>query len=358
MFHHAALRPASLKNIGNRLLCEKDIESILVWNAYATNEAALGAFIAEVLSAPNAVAIAGQFSEIALTADLTDLTHDRELLSQAVVITCEMGLTAHQIRQQEPQALPNAGEIITHITTYLMSVSNLSDNIIRLALLHYFGVVSEDSADKKLYNRIINRFGHSILTHLFTLLFNKRTEAVALQYLLRNVPLLFTADSNSQQIVHEVLKYYMLKKTDRFCIFLQLLGDTMANPDNSHKNAASSALAQHLGALFKVASDIKHVELIDSLSRVFATLSEHDYTQRVIDNILENREIPQALKVILSNNTTTKINFILPEHEEILFTKSAKINRRGRKPSIATNGSKCRLRQVTYLGAYELSKAS
>ena len=69
------------KNIGNRLLCEKDIESILVWNAYATNEAALGAFIAEVLSAPNAVAIAGQFSEIALTADLTDLTHDRELLS-------------------------------------------------------------------------------------------------------------------------------------------------------------------------------------------------------------------------------------------------------------------------------------
>src|SRR5690606_18318848 len=106
--------------------------------------------------------------------------------------------------------------LLDHIATFLLSVSNANSSCIRLSLLHYFGVCERHSEQKVCFNRIMGRFGHTVLDHLFNLLFRKRSEAVALQYLVENLPHVLEADRHAQKIVHETFKFYMLKQPERF----------------------------------------------------------------------------------------------------------------------------------------------
>src|SRR5690606_26461565 len=109
---------------------------------------------------------------------------------------------------------PKAQALLDHIATYLLSVSNTNSSCIRLSLLHYFGVTEHGSSNKLYFNRVMSRFGHTVLDHLFALLFRKKSEAVALQYLVENLPYVLGADRHSQRIVHETFKHYMLKEPE------------------------------------------------------------------------------------------------------------------------------------------------
>ena len=97
----------------------------------------------------------------------------------------------------------------------------------------------------------------------FSLLFKKTTESLALQYLLENVPLILETKDNSQRIIHDIFKYYLLKKPDRFSLFLQTLGDQLVNGVTSSQ--ARRMYLKHLGALLKIVARLNHRPLTNDI---------------------------------------------------------------------------------------------
>ena len=128
--------------------------------------------------------------ELALTAEVSDQENSESIFSSAVALVCELGSLLQEVEKAYPGELgERIHKLLEHISTYLLSVSNSSNNCIRLSLLSYFSNLERGLSHKPSFNRIMARFGHTILEHLFALLFfnNKKTEGVALQFLLDNL---------------------------------------------------------------------------------------------------------------------------------------------------------------------------
>ena len=54
------------------------------------------------------------------------------------------------------------------------------------------------------------KFNENLLQYIWEKqLFDKKTEGVALQYLLENLPFVLEGDNHCQSILHETLKFYM-----------------------------------------------------------------------------------------------------------------------------------------------------
>lgn len=212
------------ERVENRLPEEILIESVLIVMANTEDEEILNSFLEELLHQPNRMEACFTLVELAITAEISDIDHIDDIFAFAVALICELGNIIQTVEKEYPGELGDKSrKLLEHITTYLLSVSNSNNNCIRLSLIQYFGSLEKGLNHKPGFNRIMGRFGHTILEHLFTLLFNKKTEAVALQFLLDNIPYVLEADNHSQRILHETWKYYMLKKPERFALFIQTL---------------------------------------------------------------------------------------------------------------------------------------
>jgi len=164
---------------GHRLQMEILVESALVWMANAGEEQYLFAFLEEFFAQDGADAAAWTMVEIALTVELSENSHDEEIFEMAVALVCELGSSIKEYDAKFPGEFSKAPALLDHISTYLLSVSNANSSCIRLSLLHYFGVVEHGQPSRVCFNRIMSRFGHTVLDLLFSLLFKKRSEAIA-----------------------------------------------------------------------------------------------------------------------------------------------------------------------------------
>jgi hypothetical protein len=243
----------------SRLSAEIVVENLLIWIANAASEPLVDAFLDQMFEEPGRENAARTLVEVALTTEVTDNGHDENIFSTAVILICELGLAIYDYDKKNSNSFPGAKRLLDHIATYLLSVSNHNNGCIRLSLLHYFGRTTADIEDKVSFNRIMSRFGHTVLDHLFALLFNKRSEAVALRFLLDNLPFVLLGDIHSQRILHETFKYYMLKYPERFSLFMHTLVDHVRIfSEDTENRKARSCLLQHLGALLNLVNEVNH----------------------------------------------------------------------------------------------------
>lgn len=256
------------KSFKNRLQCEVSVESLLFWLANSRKEEELKAVVEQFLKEAQAKDGIMKFVEIALTGEVSDANHQEDAYAAAVMVICSLAKTIEQSDRDGEEIFEGALNIIPQITTYLLSVSNLNDYVIRLSLLHYFGYMSEGGKNRVEFERLLNRFGYTVLDFLFSLLFKKKSEGLALQFLLDNFKYFLEASSSSQRIIHEILKYYLLKRPERCSLFLQTLGDSL-NISSASVLARKSFL-QHLGALLHVVGTVNHKALtMDLLSCIY-----------------------------------------------------------------------------------------
>jgi hypothetical protein len=338
-----------------RLQAEILVESVLVWLANAGSEKLMQAFLEEIFAQRGADEACWALVEISLTSEVTDNRHDLEIFEMAVAIICELGSSVMDYERAYPGEFPRAHALLDHIATYLLSVSNQNSTCIRLSLLHYFGVAEHGNVNRLSFNRIMGRFGHTVLDHLFNLLFRKRSEAVALQYLLENLPYVLEADLHAQKIVHETFKFYMLKQPERFCLFIQAFADELHQKslaDRSWDDAVRTFL-QHLGAMLRIASDVNHKQL----GREFLTAVLKFRGQRACEDLLNQMqaesEIRRPFRELLEQlRGGDNVEDVI---DAVAQFRSSK---RGRKPSFSRVTGVGTMHQVTYLGNVEAQKAS
>jgi hypothetical protein len=333
-----------------RLQMEILVESALVWLANASDENLLYAFLEEFFAQPGADAAAWHMVEIALTVEVSENAHDEDIFEMAVALVCELGTSVQEYEQEYPGEFSKAHALLDHIATYLLSVSNANSSCIRLSLLHYFGVTEHVKNTRNCFNRIMSRFGHTVLDLLFSLLFRKRSEAIALQYLLENLPFILTADRHSQKIVFETFKFYMLKQPERFTLFIQAFSDHLISKDESY-DTARQVFLQHLGALLTVVSEVNHAQLGRELLVAVVKFNDSPFCQNFTKFIIEESNLRTPYKDLL--------NQLLEGHgKEKKDSNLFRSSKRGRKPSFARVDGIGTMRQVNYLGGIELPKAS
>ncbi|MBI2602558.1 MAG: hypothetical protein HYW48_05845 [Deltaproteobacteria bacterium] len=247
----------------DRFQLEIYVESLLLWITYSLKDENLKVLTDQLFAEPNGVEGCLKLVELALTMEITDSEHQDEVYAAAVIMVCEIGRAIVDQPKAGGPRPDHSDRILAAITTYLMSVSNHNHYAIRLSLLHYFGIMARENRNRVDFEKVLDRFGYTVLDFLFSLLFKKKTEGLALQFLLENLPLILEAEPTSQRIIHEIFKYHLLKKPDRFSLFLLTLGDHLS--EGEHTERARKTFLQHLGALLKIVAKINHKGLTNDI---------------------------------------------------------------------------------------------
>ncbi len=352
----------------NRLQAEILVESVMIWLANAASEKLLYAFLEELFSQPSCENACWTLVEIALTSEIAENSHDGDIFEMAVALICELGISIQEYLHAYPGEFPRGIALLDHIATYLLSVSNTNSSCIRLSLLHYFGVTEHGGPASRLcFNRIMSRFGHTVLDHLFNLLFRKRSEGVALQFLLENLPYVLEADRHSQKIVHETFKYYMLKQPERFSLFVQAFADQLNVIEGDFVEARKTFM-QHLAALLKVASDVNHKQLGREFLTAMLKFDAEPFCREIMDTIMAEPDIRKPFRELLDQLRTaahpnekreTPREPGQPRPRELIDAVAQfRSSKRGRKPSFSRVEGLGTMHQVTYLGGILVQKAS
>ncbi len=333
-------------NLEDRAFCELVVESYLVWLANLLDHDNMNAFLQVLVKDEKREQACKLFIEVALAGDVTDSEHGLEIYSTGICTICEMGI---MIEESASQNRESAEPLLDFIATYLLSIANSNNSGIRMSLLHYFGYMSVRSPKvEKAFNRIMNRFGHTVLDHLFLLLFNRKSEGVALQYLTENLPYILGADNHCQRILHETLKYYMLKNPERFILFMQIFSDHLLNSEHAF-TPNKQVFIQHLGALFRVTSEVGHRELAKDISLILQQFVNKGLALDLIERLLSEPELKVRFKAILK---LIQLGQSGSGKDNLKLFRSSK---RGRKPTFGKTEVMSVIGQISYLSAIEVA---
>jgi len=342
------------ERVESRLPAEILIESLLIIFANVQDESVIVAFLEEVLMQPNRAVTCSVLVELAITADVSDGDKADEIFAIAVALVCELGTMIRQMQLQDPEELGSSGQkLLDHISTYLLSVSNSSDNCIRLSLLHYFGSLEKGKNHKVGFNRIMGRFGHTVLEHLFVLLFNKKTESVALQYLLENVPYILEADDHAQTILQETWKHHLLKKPERFALFIQALSQYLLVLPDDEARQCRRTFMQHLSLLIKKVAEVDHKELGRQLLSALAGFQHDPAFKEVVGRLAKDMTLRDSFRsLVVKMSEASNSGNVIGDAEGFRSSK------RGRRPSFAKSGKTRIIYQIKFLGQHSTAKAS
>lgn len=188
-----------------------------------------------------------------------------------------------------------------------------------------------------------------MLDHLFSLLFHKRSEAVALQFLLENLPYVFEADRHSQNIAHETFKYYMLKQPERFSLLIQAFADELVTKSPEFEESRKTFL-QYLAAMLRVASDVNHKQLAREFLSAIMKFAGHPYCNEVLTHIAGDEEVRKPFRDMLTQLRGGKTGSYIEAAHHFRSSK------RGRKPSFARAEGLGNLHQVHYPGGIDVQK--
>jgi hypothetical protein len=194
----------------------------------------------------------------------------------------------------------------------------------------------------------MGRFGHTALDNLFALLFNKKSEAVALQYLQENLPFVLEGDRHCQKICHETFKFYMLKNPERFALFLQAFSDHLRSLDGADFNDAINNFVSHLTMLFGIAAEVNHKQLARELLFTLVKFEGSKIKEEFFETLAKNPDlIRRSMRDLIYQVAT------LDTKKAMDSLVQMKVAKRGRRPSFTKAEPTSTIHQVNYLAQHE-----
>lgn len=348
LVRHMALRMGERFN--DRLAAEILVESLYSVLTAAGRESVIIAFLEALFDSDEFEGITRNLVEISLGGEVGEDDLSKAVVSSAVAMICEIGLNIQKVEEDDPGRIDKSRSLSDHIAAYLLSVSNTNVQAVRLCLLRYFSQTEYGNTAKKNYNRLMSRFGHSIMEALFQQLFVKKSEKVAAQFLLENLPCALEAGGDTQRMLHETLKQHMLKESERFCLFMHELGSHVLSLGNDGELCtAAQSFARHLIALYKVASDLGHKHLAREVLQELYKFAPYGDCSEWIRTLEVSGEIRKSFRELAVEYRVK----VVQTGKGGKVVSQFRVSKRGRKPTLG-KGDFGFLEQVTTLGEYEV----
>jgi hypothetical protein len=144
----------------------------------------------------------------------------------------------------------------------------------------------------------------------------------------------------------------MLKKPDRFCLFIHTLAQSLMLSDTSP--LSKQVFLKHLGVLLKMVSDLNNRDLGKEILTTIVSFEGVGFRDDLISRIRNDRSIKPyfylTLEKILKSNKYGSLNDAL--------NNAYKTGKRGRRPSFAKFEGLKPMDQVSFLGQKQIVRAS
>ncbi len=348
LVRHIALRLGERYN--DRLSAEILIESLYAMLIASSTENLMVVFLEELFNSDEFSGVTKHLVEISLGGEVAEDELSKTVASAAVALICEIGLNIQRIEEEDPGRIDKSKSLSDHIAAYLLSVSNTNVQAVRLSLLRYFSQIEYGHPIKINYTKLMIRFGHSIMEALFQQLFVKKSEKVAAQFLLENLPCALESVGETQRILHETFKQHMFKESERFCLFLHELGSHVISISQEGVLCpAAESYARHLVALYKVTSDLGHRELGREVLQELYKFAPFGDCAQWIRSIERSPEIRRLFREMATDYRVK----VIESGKSHKVVSQFRVSKRGRKPSLS-KGDFSFLEQVMTLGDYEV----
>ncbi|NBW81304.1 hypothetical protein EBR21_06070 [bacterium] len=232
----------------------------------------------------------------------------KNAIGQAVlVLVTEFGLMIAERAGQSGLDPQGASRVVEYVTTSLLARSNLNNNAIRVSLLHYLAKCPLNTNTTSQLNRVISRFGQSLLDDLLNAFFEQKKRGnAAFFFLAEHLSSFFSAAPTLAEMSHGVLRHYMLKHPDEFPGFMASYSEWV-----SKEHQSLSMTAQHIALLIKAATDVSQKQLAENLCVV---LQKHLKLFAEVSREILQEEV-STIESILRGNKPVKN----PITEDIIF---------------------------------------
>ena len=339
------------QQVETRAMAERTVESLLVWLTWTGGERAVRVFIAKLCVQHNFRRACWTLTELTLTDEISQLEHGERVLATGVSFICELGRTLHRELEQGTGKITAQDLLWNHLATWLLSLSSINSSAIRLSLLNYFGSMNYTETGRKFFNRIMRRFGYTVLDYLFVMLFNRRSEAMALEYMLHNLPWVLGGDYFTQKILRSVLQHHMYRHPERSLLFLRTFADDLlARPQatdatrQAWQDNMRQSFLHHLAALYLVIAEINQRTLIPEFIDILNRFRHDAAFQPMLQALLDVDGLRPYFRSWLAFSSRDNAKVIAPQLAR----------KRGRRPSFArTKTEISTLEVVAFLGDNE-----
>lgn len=193
--------------------------------------------------------------------EISDKSSRVPLAHTSLVLLTEMGLLLANRAGQSRLDNSGSARVVEYITTSLLARSNINSTAMRMSMLHYLARNPLNQQATQQLNRVISRFGQSLLEEMFVSFFeNKRRETAAFYFLLEHLNLFLATSPALSEMSYTVLRHVMLKYPDDFPRFLATYDERV-----SHDASKMLPLTQHIALLIRTSVEVSQRELSDSL---------------------------------------------------------------------------------------------
>ncbi len=314
----------------NQLSSEILLETLLVLLHTIDGEDLVYRFIGTVVNFNNNFECSAAMIRILFKLDMVNHENPEELLSTTVLLVSELGIVFWKYAEEFPESEKKVLTIIDSITSYLQSITNENNPYVRLSLLRYFGIFNVLPRYSEYFNRVLGRFGHTVIEQLFIQLMSRKNEGMALDFLTMHIPHVLESNQHGQQILHANFRHFMMKNHERFIIFLQTLCQNIIDSQDERIEKNKKALLQHMVALFAVSNELNHKELGRDISLLIMKVLEEYNDRTLMLRLLSGVQLKPAFREFAASLTSASSN------EELMHSiRKFKSSKRGRKPSFA-----------------------
>jgi hypothetical protein len=281
-----------IKKRGNPMEAALVLEGVSIWMLHNLKEELIQSFLDEILSHERFAEICKDIVPVMVEGSISDRAHEEMIFSLSVVLVCELGVESlARLNPKNPEDLT----LIQFFSSELATVSHRNALGVRLSLLHYFSKLYEKFDTKEPLNAFLRKSGRVVLDSLFSLLFHKKTETVALQYLMKHLPYILGGDAYVQVMVHEIFRAYLLRNPDRFLLFMKVFSqDFSASP--LADGARMRVWVQQVSALFALCGELRNKALALALAKLLTDFQHMPQFDVLLEQLLEQGGLPGSYK--------------------------------------------------------------
>ena len=312
---------------------EKTVESLLIWLEYSRDDSLVQAFV-EQSGKMDFHTLVRDLTFITLSQDIFTANKGNNLYSMGISLVCELGNYLNNMQVSSKKQRKKKEALGSYVATYLLSVSNINHEKVRLSLFSYFSSICHTESGGKFFNKIMHRFGYTVLDYLFSQLFNKKSEAMALEYLFRYLPKVLHGKHFTHKTLHLIFRCLMYRYPDRFTLFLRTFTEQMLvrwRAEGVMEKKVSCSWFKHLVFLYPLVSEMNRRNLVPEFLEMLRNFTHSEFHEKVLDE-LQGMDILRPYFAV--HLTACRDN--LYSNEGKVIPLGAKITKkRGRRPALA-----------------------
>jgi hypothetical protein len=245
---------ASIYLLATTIALERDWDAATSLLKSIVNEAKSGDFLKE---------LALIFLEVA-DHEMSEKSAKLPLAQTILVLLTELGLQLAERSNSGALSSEESGRVVEYITTNLLARSNQNNTAMRISLVHYLSNCPMTSQTSLQLNRVISRFGQSLLDEMLKAFFeDKRKGNAAFFFLVEHLNSFFTASPALAEMSHNVLKNFMLRFPDEFPAFLASYCEFIPKEQGKLEQAT-----KHLSLLLRSSVEVSQRQLSEAMGKV------------------------------------------------------------------------------------------